>query len=151
MHRRVFLALTCPQVNRAGLGPKPIEPLQFRLVFYPFFVLPAGSSRLLGRVIQNRRDISSIRPKKLGRIQRERIGRCDRLKPLFIDESPVVNPPKIPERIQWVRPTLVCEIAFAEWTEDGELRQTAFLGWRDDKDPEEVVYNKRRNTDKRAE
>jgi hypothetical protein len=28
---------------------------------------------------------------------------------------------------------------FAEWTLDGELRQTAFLGWRDDKRPEEVV------------
>jgi ATP-dependent DNA ligase len=34
---------------------------------------------------------------------------------------------------------LVCEIAYAEWTEDGELRQTTFLGWRDDKKPEDVV------------
>jgi bifunctional non-homologous end joining protein LigD len=61
-----------------------------------------------------------------------------RLKPLFIDKPPVANPPKIPERIQWVRPKLVCEVAFAEWTQDGELRQTTFLGWRDDKSPEEV-------------
>ena len=30
-------------------------------------------------------------------------------------------------------------MAFAEWTLDGELRQTTFLGWRDDKDPSEVV------------
>jgi bifunctional non-homologous end joining protein LigD len=63
----------------------------------------------------------------------------ERLRPLFIDKSPVANPPKIPERIQWVRPNLVCEVAFAEWTQDGELRQTTFLGWRDDKSPEEVV------------
>jgi bifunctional non-homologous end joining protein LigD len=63
----------------------------------------------------------------------------ERLRPLFIDKSPVANPPKIPERIQWVRPDLVCEVAFAEWTQDGELRQTTFLGWRDDKNPEEVV------------
>jgi hypothetical protein len=28
---------------------------------------------------------------------------------------------------------------FAEWTQDGELRQTTFLGWRKDKSPEEVV------------
>ena len=63
----------------------------------------------------------------------------ERLRPLFIDKSPVANPPKIPERIQWVRPNLVCEVAFAEWTQDGELRQTTFLGWRDDKNPEEVV------------
>jgi len=63
----------------------------------------------------------------------------DRLKPFFTDKSPFENPPKIPERIQWVRPNLVCEVAFAEWTQDGELRQTTFLGWRDDKSPEEVV------------
>jgi bifunctional non-homologous end joining protein LigD len=62
-----------------------------------------------------------------------------RLKPLFIDRPPVENPPKIPEKIQWVRPELVCEVAFAEWTIDGELRQTAFLGWRDDKSAQEVV------------
>ena len=63
----------------------------------------------------------------------------DRLKLLFMDRSPVENPPKIPERIQWVRPKLVCEVAYPEWTEDGELRQMTFLGWRDDKNPEEVV------------
>ena len=61
------------------------------------------------------------------------------MKPLFIAKSPVVNPPNILERIQWVKPKLVCEVAFAEWTEDGGLRQTTFLGWRDDKSPEKVV------------
>jgi bifunctional non-homologous end joining protein LigD len=62
-----------------------------------------------------------------------------RLRPLFTNKAPVWNPPKIPERIQWVQPKLVCEVAFAEWTQDGELRQTAFLGWRDDKSSEQVV------------
>jgi bifunctional non-homologous end joining protein LigD len=38
-----------------------------------------------------------------------------------------------------VKPLLVCEVAFAEWTVDEQLRQTTFLGWRDDKSPEEVV------------
>jgi ATP-dependent DNA ligase len=46
---------------------------------------------------------------------------------------------QIPVKIQRVEPRLVCEVAFAEWTLDGELRQTTFLGWRDDKRPEEVV------------
>jgi bifunctional non-homologous end joining protein LigD len=63
----------------------------------------------------------------------------ERLKPLFTNKPTVENPPEIPERIQWVQPKFVCEVAFAEWTEDGELRQTTFLGWRDDKSPEEVV------------
>ena len=63
----------------------------------------------------------------------------ERLRPLFTDTPTVENPPKIPEKIQWIRPELVCEVAFAEWTLDGELRQTAFLGWRDDKSAQEVV------------
>jgi bifunctional non-homologous end joining protein LigD len=63
----------------------------------------------------------------------------DRLKPFFTGKPPVENPPKIPEKIQWVQPKLVCEVAFAEWTEDGELRQTTFLGWRDDESAQEVV------------
>jgi bifunctional non-homologous end joining protein LigD len=63
----------------------------------------------------------------------------DRMRPLFTDQSPFVNPPKVAERVQWVRPELICELAFAEWTDDEQLRQTTFLGWRDDKKPEEIV------------
>jgi bifunctional non-homologous end joining protein LigD len=62
-----------------------------------------------------------------------------RLRPLFTDKSPFENPPKIPEKIQWVKPRLVCELAFAEWTEDEQMRQTTVLGLRKDKDPKEVV------------
>jgi len=34
----------------------------------------------------------------------------DRMKPLFTDKSPFENPPRIPERIQWVKPKLVCRM-----------------------------------------
>jgi bifunctional non-homologous end joining protein LigD len=63
----------------------------------------------------------------------------DRMKPFFTEKPSVENPPKIPEKIQWVQPKLVCEVAFAEWTADEQLRQTTFLGWRDDKNAKEVV------------
>ena len=46
------------------------------------------------------------------------------------------------EKIQWVRPKLVCEIEYAELTDDEQLRQTTFLGWRDDKKPKEVVLER---------
>ncbi|MGH2360968.1 MAG: DNA ligase D, partial [bacterium] len=38
---------------------------------------------------------------------------------------------------QWVEPTLVCEVRFTEWTEQGGIRHPTFLGLRDDKRPED--------------
>ena len=40
---------------------------------------------------------------------------------------------------KWIRPELVCQVRFTEWTRDGILRQPVFLGLREDKDPPEVV------------
>jgi bifunctional non-homologous end joining protein LigD len=39
----------------------------------------------------------------------------------------------------WCEPELVCEVSWTEWTNVGTLRQPAFKGMRDDKDPREVV------------
>ncbi len=47
--------------------------------------------------------------------------------------SPFANPPKPNEPAHWVRPALVVEVKFNEWTDDGLLRQPVFLGTRDDK------------------
>jgi bifunctional non-homologous end joining protein LigD len=49
-------------------------------------------------------------------------------------------PPKAAlRRPRWVRPDLVAEVEFAEWTHDGIVRHSSFQGLRDDKDPHEVV------------
>jgi ATP-dependent DNA ligase len=55
----------------------------------------------------------------------------ERMKPFFTKKSPFVDPPNIKEKIQWVQPKLVCEIEYAELTDNEQLRQTTFLGWRD--------------------
>jgi ATP-dependent DNA ligase len=41
--------------------------------------------------------------------------------------------------LAWVRPEVVAQIEFAEWTADARLRHSTFVGLRDDKDPREVV------------
>ncbi len=50
--------------------------------------------------------------------------------------------PKMPKvrkgDVVWVRPELVCEVEFVEWTHDGRLRAPSFQGLRDDKPPREV-------------
>ncbi len=45
---------------------------------------------------------------------------------------------KSTERITWLKPVLVAEIQFAEWTQEGLLRQGSFKGLRTDKDPREI-------------
>jgi bifunctional non-homologous end joining protein LigD len=44
-----------------------------------------------------------------------------------------------PRNARWAEPELVAEIAFAEWTRDGKLRQPRYQGLRDDKPAHEVV------------
>ena len=55
--------------------------------------------------------------------------------------SPFVNPPRGFEAkgVHWVKPQLVAEIAFTEWTQDGTLRHPSFQGLREDKNAAEVV------------
>lgn len=46
----------------------------------------------------------------------------------------------LPRRgVHWVKPKIVAQIRFTEWTADGKLRHPRFLGLRDDKRPTEVV------------
>jgi bifunctional non-homologous end joining protein LigD len=44
----------------------------------------------------------------------------------------------------WVKPSLVAEIKFAEWTSKGELRQPVYLGLRSDKKAKDVVRERER-------
>jgi bifunctional non-homologous end joining protein LigD len=43
------------------------------------------------------------------------------------------------KRCTWVKPELVCEARFTEWTDDGKLRHPVFVGLRQDKPASQVV------------
>ncbi|MDZ4286818.1 MAG: non-homologous end-joining DNA ligase [Prosthecobacter sp.] len=45
-------------------------------------------------------------------------------------------------RCTWLKPQLVCQVKFAEWTRDNRLRQPVFLGLREDKKAREVTREK---------
>ena len=62
----------------------------------------------------------------------------DRLAPLETKKSPFEETPKTNERAHWVKPKVVVEVKFSEWTSDGRLRQPIYLGTRDDKKATEV-------------
>ena len=47
--------------------------------------------------------------------------------------------PAVMKRCHWVKPVLVAQIKFTEWTHDNQLRQPVFLGLRTDKEAKDVV------------
>jgi bifunctional non-homologous end joining protein LigD len=76
----------------------------------------------------------------------------ERLRPLRVSRCPFANLPSTRSGhwgegitademtlLQWVRPTQVAEVSFAEWTRDGSLRHASFMALRDDKNARDVV------------
>jgi ATP-dependent DNA ligase len=75
-----------------------------------------------------------------------------KLKPLVISKCPFVNLPETHkgrwgegltaadmQKCTWVRPVLVAQVEFLEWTESNHLRHSKFAGIREDKDPRSVI------------
>ncbi|MEW6267855.1 MAG: non-homologous end-joining DNA ligase [Thermodesulfobacteriota bacterium] len=58
--------------------------------------------------------------------------------PLIVPRPPFADPPR-GRGITWLRPELVAQVAYTEWTADRKLRQPVFLGLRDDKEASECL------------
>jgi len=106
------------------------------------FTAPRGSREALGALV-----VGVYKNKKLhyaGRVgtgfDKESLTMLLRkLKPLIRISNPFNETPKTTAQITFVKPVLVCEISFSEWTKEGSLRQPVFLGLRVDKNAKEVV------------
>jgi bifunctional non-homologous end joining protein LigD len=61
------------------------------------------------------------------------------LEPLEIEKSPFVSRPPSNEKPHWVKPKLVVQVRFTEWTADNILRHPVYLGLRDDKKATDVT------------
>jgi len=64
---------------------------------------------------------------------------ADRLSPLQQERSPFTPAPKLPRNAVYVEPSVVAEIEFIEWTQEGVLRAPSFKGLRDDVEARDVV------------
>jgi bifunctional non-homologous end joining protein LigD len=71
---------------------------------------------------------------------------------LVIDSCPFVNLPEKKasrwgealtadkmKECRWLKPALVCQVAFVEWTDGGKLRHCTFVGMRDDKPASRII------------
>ncbi len=55
------------------------------------------------------------------------------------DQSPFAQATDIDSRARWVKPQLVAEVSFGEWTRTGRIRHSVFQGLRSDKKPGAIV------------
>jgi bifunctional non-homologous end joining protein LigD len=63
----------------------------------------------------------------------------DRLEALEVPSPPFTAGSGLPRNARWVKPELVGQFGFSEWTRDGKLRHPRYLGLREDKPAREVV------------
>ena len=107
------------------------------------FTAPRGSRTELGALLLGYYDGDQLRyAGKVGtgfdRETLQELGR--RLRSLSRETSPFAAADSIREPgITWVKPQLVAEVAFTEWTRAGRLRHPRYLGLREDKSAEQVV------------
>jgi len=100
------------------------------------FTLPRRSRKFFGAII-----LGKYVGKKLVYIGHSGSGFNDddlrelsqRFKPLITDKCPFETAPHTNQPATWLRPELVCEVKFTEWTTDRILRHPIFVGMRDDK------------------
>jgi bifunctional non-homologous end joining protein LigD len=113
----VIGGFTDPEGSRSGLGA-------LLLGVYD----GSGTLRYSGKVGTgfNHDTLVSLRKKLDGMVQKN---------------APFANPPRGAEarRAHWVKPELVAEVSFTEWTDDGTLRHPSFQGLREDKKASDVV------------
>ena len=109
---------------------------------------PEGSREYFGSVVlglyDKKGDLIHVGQAGSGFDQRTLAAVWKLLKPLERKTNPFHGPVEALKKVLWVKPKLVAEIEFTEWThvtEEGgpKLRAPVFLGLRDDKEPKECV------------
>jgi bifunctional non-homologous end joining protein LigD len=64
----------------------------------------------------------------------------EKLAPLAVEKCPLEPDKMLPrDGVTWTSPELVCEVRFANWTDEGRLRAPVWVGFRPDIDPAECV------------
>ena len=116
----VVCGFTDPQGSRAGFG-------SLLLGYYD----PAGGLVYAGKVGTG---FNHALLTSLGR----RLRTLEEPTPAY-DTTTLPTEPVFRRGVHWVRPEVVAEVRFAEWTRDGQLRHPRFLGLRSDKPASQVV------------
>lgn len=108
------------------------------------FTQPAGSRKNFGALILgtwNKNELEYIGHTGSG-FNAKKLQEMSKLfKPLIQKKSPFDELFKTNTPATWLKPVLVCEIKYTEWTNDGHLRHPVFLRLRDDKKANEITMD----------
>jgi bifunctional non-homologous end joining protein LigD len=124
--------------STAWLKVKPTQSAEFVIGGY---TRGKGSREALGALLVGYWDGAQLRFASgvgSGFDQRTLAQLLERLQPLRVAANPFSEKPDVAGPITWVRPDLVVEVSFQQWTEDARLRAPVFVRVRDDVDPNTV-------------
>ncbi len=106
---------------------------------------PRGSRKYLGSLlvgVYDKGNFAFVGHSGGGIPDTERKQLLTRLQRLERQTSPFATPPKPNAPVHWVKPELVCEMSFSEWTNEGFMRHPEFEGLRPDKSPTSIHREK---------
>ncbi|MBW3569191.1 DNA ligase D [Candidatus Parcubacteria bacterium] len=106
------------------------------------FTEPRGGRKGLGALIlgvHKDNDLVYVGHSGTGLSDKELIDIRQELETMEQKTSPFKTPPKPNAPVHWVKPKLLCEVAFSEWTNDGQMRHPKIVGLRTDKPASEIV------------
>jgi bifunctional non-homologous end joining protein LigD len=140
-----------PYVQRRSSDWLKVKTVERSEVVVAGYTAPRGSRSHFGALV-----VGLYRDKKLhyvahvggGFNQTTLAGIYKLMQPLRTRQSPFVEAPKTNEPVQWLKPKLVAEVKFSEWTADGHLRHPVFVGLREDKRPDECRFEPQKATAK---
>jgi bifunctional non-homologous end joining protein LigD len=140
-----------PYVQKRSRDWLKVKTVQRSEVVIGGYTEPRGSRSHFGALVvglYRGRDLQYVAHVGGGFNQRSLAEIYKSMQPLKTKESPFVDAPKTNEPVQWIKPRLVAEAKFSEWTADHRLRHPVFIGLREDKRPEDCRFEVERDTDK---
>lgn len=137
-----------PKRSRDWLKVKTVQRSEVAIGGY---TQPRGSRSHFGALVvglYSRTDLHYVAHVGGGFNQRSLAELYKMMQPLKTKDSPFVDAPKTNEPVQWIKPRLVAEVKFSEWTADQRLRQPVYIGLREDKKPSDCRFEFERDTEK---
>jgi bifunctional non-homologous end joining protein LigD len=110
------------------------------------FTQPAGSRKYFGALVlglyDNNQELKYIGNCGTGFNDETLKSLYQQMEDIITVDKPFYDKVNMESKVTWVKPKMICEVTYTEWTMDHHLRHPVFKGLRSDKDMEEVKEEK---------